>query len=204
VVFIAVSGPDGSGKTALCQRLVRQGSSSFQGAPISAVAPLDPAKALVARVGGLPTPEPRSWHALQDWAAGFFCLCLRQTAERAVLPRLEHGGVVVADKWIEDLRISQAYFGVDLDQWAAMLARLPRPDLTVVLCGSVDALVRRLRSAGRHGPGSRRDYLEYAVAAYRALPRGPGWLHLDGAAGTDDNADRVRREATAVGHRTSG
>ena len=93
---------------------------------------------------------------------------------------------------MEDLRISQEYFGVDLSAWEPALSRLPVPDLTVVLDVPVEVALRRLRAAGRQGPGADPRYLEHAVARYRRLGGGPGWLRLDAQAPAERNVAAIR------------
>ncbi|MCX4749332.1 hypothetical protein OG455_28140 [Kitasatospora sp. NBC_01287] len=195
-MFIAVTGPDGAGKTTLCDVLGQDGRAS--GTTPVVVAPLESGKKLALRFGALPAPGPGRWAAREEWMAGYLCLCLVECAERFVLPAMEAGGTVVADKWVADLRVSQDYFGVDLSRWSAALSRLPVPDLTVVLHSSVDTLSRRLAEQGHDGPGARQDYLEHAVRRYARLRGRPGMLHLAADAPTGENAARVREALVAL------
>src|SRR5213595_2900641 len=83
-VFVAVSGPDGAGKTGLCGLLRRSLSSDGVVTSVTTVAPLDLGKDIAARFAALPTPAPGRWAAREAWMAGYFCLCLTAHAEDVI------------------------------------------------------------------------------------------------------------------------
>lgn len=177
--FVAVSGCPGSGKTTVARALAA--ALRKRGKDTVVVEPLKANTRALRRLSALRPPTGESWDVRDRWMAEYLSLHLADVAKDAIVPALERGECVVADRWTLDHEINQAFFGV-ATRSGGILADLPEPDLTVVLHVPVPLALER-SSRSDSGPFSRDvRFLRYAADKYRAaLADGNTLLGLDGA-----------------------
>ncbi|MGE4218225.1 MAG: hypothetical protein AB7G39_02160 [Alphaproteobacteria bacterium] len=195
--MIAVSGPDGAGKSTLIQHLAADlprrlapAVRVFHTRPfllprLGLSAPPPPAATMTRRRTGPLRSRLRLAVALADWWVGH-ALVVRW--------HLAAGRIVLFDRYATDYRVDPHRRGIDLPpRWLRLLARVPRPALSILVVAPPTVIVARkgeldLREAERQ------------VAAYRDSARRlrPAVLLDSGAMDPDRLAALACREIATV------
>lgn len=182
--FVTVSGIDGSGKSTLAAELASRARAGGRWPEVAVVAPLKGDPELVRRVTALPVPADRRAQR-EDWLAGYFSLLLAQAGTAVIAPALRRGALVVADRWILDHLVNQAFFGVDAAVWQPWFDLLPAPDLAVWVDLPVPVAAGRVAARAKPGIGAGEEFLGFAAARFAALAR-QTHLRVDGTAPVGD------------------
>jgi dTMP kinase len=188
-MFIAIEGPDCSGKTTQAERLVKrlraQAISDVLHLAFPSESPAGAAARKLLQLGKL-FVDPVS----SDLPAVLLQSAMsidRYGYADAIRDCLRLGGVVIADRWSESGLVYGGEDGLDLDWLAAAQSALPKPDLHVLLDVDVDTIMRRFFTRGRAAEKyENHAYQQKIVARYRnlwALRRGDAaWRVVDGSA----------------------
>ncbi len=132
----------------------------------------------------------------------YFSYRLALSAVREIVPRLEAGVSVVADRYLGSHVVNQAVFGEDLQPVRGLLERLPPPDVTLFLQVPVPVALERLQPRPRRGVGDHRRFLEAADAGFQDQAILHGWVVLDGTRAPEvvavDAADQMERALGAA------
>ena len=195
--MIAISGPDGAGKSTLIQRLgvdlprrlapaVRVfHTRTFLLPRLGLSAPSAPAGVAALRPTGPLRSRLRLAVALADWWIGHAAV---------VRWHLSAGRLVLFDRYAVDYRVDPRRRGIDLPpRWLRLLAWVPRPALSILLVAAPALLVQRKGELDLHEA-------ERQVAAYREAARTirPAALFDSGAMDTDRLAALACRSIATV------
>jgi thymidylate kinase len=189
-VWIAVLGPDGAGKSTLVARLRSELGAAFRETAVFHLRPaLGRRQAAGAPVTDPHAPAPYPWW-LSALKVPYYVLLYNLSYLAAVRPRLRAGGLVLCDRYYDDLvadprryryrgPLGLAAFGA---RWT------PRPDLMLILDAPAHTLLRRKREVPWRELRRQRE-------AYRRLDAGGSRVFLLDAARPEDE---VVRDAVAA------
>jgi thymidylate kinase len=184
--FIAVCGMPGSGRTTLAKAL--RAHFKLGGEACSILQTRRSSASLLRRLSALAPPDHSSWEPREHIAAEVLLTELLRVTREVIEPALEDHRNIVADRWYLDHLVSQAYFGVHVEQdYAPLISSLPQPTLTVILTIPCDVALARNTAQGFAAPfATSREYLDFAATAYategaRVSPH----LFLDGSLATE-------------------
>jgi dTMP kinase len=184
-MLIAVEGIDGSGKTTTVDRLALR---------------LEAAGRRVIVVRRYHVPElTRLWHHLveqdaidQDGAALLAASDFAIGLRHSIVPALEDGRDVVADRYVYSHKVHFAARGVPEDRLRALFAAAPTPDRVVLLDTPAAVALRRLRPLGKP------DFWEAALDHRLAPTIGRAWRRF-----RDSPPPRAEVESHFLDHQAS-
>lgn len=182
-MLISVTGIDGSGKSTLVAGLTEALTSS--GREVVVVRPMHHDSQLLRMFAGtrqLMPGDPVWAQQVESFIGLHTCWVMAAKVCDCVLPALERGATVIADRWVADHVTSQGWFGVTLDPKIPPLDRLPIPDLEILVDAPVALAQQRIEARDPNGSvGSGTDFLAYfrerLLDWYSRRPH----LRLDGA-----------------------
>lgn len=166
--FVAIEGPDGSGKTTQARRLAQLLGATYITAPSSG----EIGKA-IRRVLSCEVPFPGA-DALQL----LFLADRAEVSEKLLRPALARGDTIVADRWSLSGfvygSVDAAEASVDVDAWrawyAASDARTLQPDTYIVLAASPRCALARVGARGRATERyEQAERIERVCASYERL-----------------------------------
>lgn len=189
-----MSGTNGAGKSTFARALAER--LRAEDVRVGVVEPLKANTRLVRRFSGLPSPDRQTWLARERWLLDYLTLRLVRSAEKQIKPALAAGEWVVADRWLVDHQINQAFFGGSFSTLEPVLDRLPAPDVQIWLRTPATVALERARASGAGRFGTDPEFLAYAAAEYRHL-LGDGEIVVDGTADLAESATAVARELLA-------
>ncbi|MFE6915483.1 dTMP kinase [Streptomyces rubiginosohelvolus] len=181
-MLITVTGIDGSGKSTLVGGLAQDLGAA--GREVVVVRPMHHDAQLLRMFAKtrMLAPGDSGWAGRVEGFIGLHtCWVMAAKVCDAVLPALERGAVVVADRWVADHVTSQGWFGVTLDPAAEPLDRLPVPDLEIFVDVPVAVAQRRVEARDPQGSvGSGAEFLGYFREQLLNWYGGRSHLRLDG------------------------
>jgi thymidylate kinase len=189
--FVTISGIDGSGKSTFVAELARLSRSTRCWPATIVLSPLKGDPILVKQVRDLSPPTSNGWLTREQWLGGYFSLRLAIAAQTEILPALDQGSLVIADRWVVDHLVNQAYFGVDLAAWMPMLDALPRPTVAAWIDAPPQIAQARIVGRGRAGIGSGDAFLTFAAARFSELMATMPHVPIDGRQPAAANAERL-------------
>ncbi|MFD4257564.1 dTMP kinase [Streptomyces sp. NPDC058534] len=194
--LIAVSGVDGSGKSTLVCGLARR--LTQRGLTVRSLPALKPRGE--SPVGwALRTPSAGGGETLERWIAGYFTLVLASNAEEVVIPALDRGEWVIADRWALDHVANQRSFGIELDEWTAWLKVVPQPDRHLLVDVPPDLAAQRIAGRGKDpGVGHGDDFLTRCRGHMLELAREGTWGQVTVLDGCADEASLLDAAETAA------
>lgn len=139
-MFIAVDGPNGVGKTTLCQELTTRLEQEGQQV-LSLREPSD------TDLGNFIRNEHHRIHGLA--LAALVVGDRLFQVETAINPALANDSTVVVDRYVASTLVLQRIDGIDPDLLWEMNAQARIPDLTIILFASPEILAKRLDRRGR-------------------------------------------------------
>ncbi len=200
-LFIALEGPEGSGKTTqarlLADRISRAGFDVLLTREPGGTDLGERLRDLMFRERRLPDIEPRVQALLMIAARA-------QHVEERIRPWLNEGGVIVCDRFAASTVAYQgAGFGLDgsnLEQINEFAMAGVRPDLTILL--DIDAQLGVARSLNLRGSdwekaggvnAQRLDFHERVRQSYLTQAQTHGWTVLDATRSEDQLSDQIWR-----------
>jgi thymidylate kinase len=195
--FVTVSGIDGSGKSTFVAELARLSRSTGCWPATIVLSPLKGDPILVKQVRDLPPPGSDGWLVREQWLGGYFSLRLAIAAQAEIRPALDQDSLVIADRWVVDHLVNQAYFGVDLSPWKPMLDALPRATVAAWIDAPPQIAQARIAGRGRAGVGSGDAFLTFVAARFNELMAIVPHVHIDGRQPAAANAERLLGELLA-------
>ncbi len=186
--FIAISGMPSSGRSVLAATYLDAVRGA--GGDGRLVQPLKADSGTIRRLAVLRAPQRGvtelglGWPARERILGDYLSSRLTAIAETEVKPALARGITVIADRWVIDHDVNQAFFATGSEPADALgqvrPPGLPRPSVTAVLVVPVGVAVGRAQRAGT-GPRSQdRDFLAHAKRSYESAATAHGALLLDG------------------------
>jgi dTMP kinase len=198
--FLALSGVDGSGKSTLAAGVAA--ALRADGLLVKQCKPLQrAAEVLRGMQSTFELEDSAEWRAeVEAQIARSVSWGLAMVAAEEIVPSIAAGWVVIADRWIPDVVVSQRLFGVTLDPAAPPFDRLPVPSLSVLL--DVDAETSRRRIAERgavEGSYQTEDFLSSFSAGLRSWDWPTAFVRLPGDRPVEWLRDRTVESLYAEG-----
>jgi thymidylate kinase len=143
-LHVAISGPDGVGKSTVSERVFDLIDDHFAGIETSHLSTRTPRRKAVG-IGTAPYAKPpRGW--LGSLAKVVYMMYgYHRLFWRGVRPHKRTGGIFWSDRYFTDLLADPARFRVQLPQWFLRLAwqLVPKPDLNLILVAVPDTIQER-------------------------------------------------------------
>jgi dTMP kinase len=179
--LVAVCGVDGSGKSTLARGLVErlraQGEEALLLRPLAG----DPEFVQGVRTA-MEAAGSTGWRTREgnvDFLAAYFGYALAANVHRCVVPALQEGAVVVCDRYLWSHLANQRAFGHDLEDFAALFATLPTPDLTLWTEVPPTVALARVARRAKPGVGDNLPFVRRTRREFERLAEEHGFVRVD-------------------------
>ena len=169
--FLSVEGLDGSGGTTQVERLAQ----ALRARGVDVLITGEPTSL---PIGRLIRQALRGQEPLSDGVLPYlFAADRRDHLDREIMPALARGSWVLSDRYLASSLAYQS-LAVDFEYVAALNARFPMPDLTVML--ELEPAVSLARVASRGQERERFEVLETLTRVHRGYHRALDWCRQQG------------------------